>query len=568
MPELPTADAAALAALADEAWLTLLAADPIAATALGDRRFDDRLPPVREADIEATVQAERDLLSRARELAGADGWAPADRTTASALVETLELAIALLGSRVSTWSIDPLDGPQVAFLDVPSFQPVATVEQGRMLIARWQAMGPWIEAHAATVREGLADGHVSPISPIRRVVGQLDALLAQDDASWALLEPLADPHADWPDRERAAFDRDLRAAVRDVIRPAFAAYRELLTGAVLPRARADDRPGLEAVPGGRGAYAALVRGHTSLELSPEAIHELGLAEVARIDAELEELAAAVLGTRARSEATARLRSDPTLHFGAATEIVAVARDSLARAEAAVPGWFGIRPQAPCEVVEIPAHEAEHTTIAYYREPAMDGAFPGRYFVNTFAPESRPRYEAEALAFHESVPGHHLQIAIAQERTDLPAFRRFSGSTAYIEGWGLYSERLAEEMGLYSGDLDRLGVRSFDGWRACRLVVDTGMHALGWSRQRAIDFMVEHTALAPNNIANEVDRYISGPGQALAYKLGQLELLRLRTEAREALGPAFDVRGFHDVVLREGALGLGTLGSVVRAWIHG
>ena len=200
---------------------------------------------------------------------------------------------------------------------------------------------------------------------------------------------------------------------------------------------------------------------------------------------------------------------------------------------------------------MPAHEEKHSTIAYYREPSADGSRPGQYFINTYAPETRPRYEAETLAFHESVPGHHLQLAIMQELTGLPDFRRFNGSTAFVEGWGLYTERLSEEMGLLSGELDRFGVLSFDAWRASRLVVDTGIHAMGWTRAQAIAFMTEHTALGENNIANEVDRYITYAGQALAYKVGQLELLRLRAEARERQGDRFDIRRFHDVVLGGG-----------------
>ena len=212
---------------------------------------------------------------------------------------------------------------------------------------------------------------------------------------------------------------------------------------------------------------------------------------------------------------------------------------------------------------MPSHEEKHSTIAYYRDPAADGSRPGQYYVNTYAPETRPRYEAETLAFHESVPGHHLQIAIAQELDHLPAFRRFVGSTAYIEGWGLYTERLSAEMGLLSGEVDQFGVLSFDAWRASRLVVDTGIHALGWTRQQAIDFMAAHTALGLNNVTNEIDRYIAYPGQALAYKLGQLEILRLRAEAQERQGERFDIRRFHDVVLGEGALALPVLRQVVE-----
>jgi uncharacterized protein (DUF885 family) len=224
------------------------------------------------------------------------------------------------------------------------------------------------------------------------------------------------------------------------------------------------------------------------------------------------------------------------------------------------------PQAPCVIEQIPAHEEAHSPIAYYRGPAEDGSRPGQYYVNTSEPQTRPRYEAEALAYHESIPGHHLQIAIAQELEDVPAFRRHLGTTAYIEGWGLYSERLAGEMGLYTGDLDRIGVASYDAWRAARLVVDTGMHVMGWSRDQAIAFMTEHTALGANNIANEVDRYIAIPGQALAYKTGQMEILRLRASARVRLGDAFDIRGFHDAVLGSGAVPLPVLASIVDRWV--
>ena len=205
-----------------------------------------------------------------------------------------------------------------------------------------------------------------------------------------------------------------------------------------------------------------------------------------------------------------------------------------------------------------AHEEQHSTIAYYREPPEDGSRPGRYYINTYAPETRPRYEAEALAFHEAVPGHHLQVAIGQELEHLPTFRRHAETTAYVEGWGLYAERLSDEMSLYSGDLDRIGMLSYDAWRASRLVVDTGMHALAWSRSAAIDFMTAHTALGLNNIANEVDRYIGWPGQALAYKIGQLEIRRIRSYAESALGASFDIRRFHDAVLGHGALPLSVL----------
>ncbi|HEY0443505.1 MAG TPA: DUF885 domain-containing protein, partial [Candidatus Limnocylindrales bacterium] len=346
------------------------------------------------------------------------------------------------------------------------------------------------------------------------------------------------------------------------VRPALARYLAVLEDEILPSARGDDSPGILNVPAGGEAYRDLIRVHTSLDLDPEDVHRTGLEEVARIDAELLDLGGRVLGVRDLPTMFDRLRSDPALHFTTRDEVYDKAATALARARDAIPAWFGVLPRAACDVVRMPEHEEKHSTIAYYRQPAVDGTRPGQYYINTGEPTSRPRYEAEALAYHEAIPGHHLQIAIGQELTALPDFRRHLGPTAFFEGWGLYTERLADEMRLYSSDLDRIGVLSYDAWRACRLVVDTGMHARGWTRRAAIDFMLAHTALAENNITNEVDRYIVWPAQALAYKVGQLELLRLRAAARERLGSRFDIRTFHDAVLGQGAVGLETLRDIV------
>jgi uncharacterized protein (DUF885 family) len=262
----------------------------------------------------------------------------------------------------------------------------------------------------------------------------------------------------------------------------------------------------------------------------------------------------------------RLRSDPAFHFHDAGEVMKKAEASLAAARARIPQFFGVLPRTECVVKQIPAYEQAYSTIAYYHEPHPGDGKPGEFRVNISAPDTRPRHEAAVLAFHESIPGHHLQIARAQELPAMPAFRRYLGLTAFVEGWGLYSERLSDEMGLYADDADRMGMLDYDAWRAARLVVDTGLHAMGWSRQQAIDYMKQNTALAENNIINEVDRYISAPGQALAYKIGQLEILRLRREAQKALGERFDIKGFHDAVLGGGAVSLGVLADQVNAWV--
>jgi uncharacterized protein (DUF885 family) len=556
---------APLAALAAEAWDSQMAAHPVYATALGDRRFDDRLRTNGPGAIAADAARLGELATRARAIDPAT-LSAADRVTHSALADFLGYELDLVEAGVDAWMVDPLDGPQVAYLNVPSFQSVGSVADGDALVARWRAIGPWIDRLIETSRAALANGIAAPQALVRNVVAELDDLLARPVDDWPLVDPARDVHADWPAGRGPTFADAVRAAVADGIRPAFARYRAFLIDELAPVARGDDRPGLSHLPGGAEAYAHLVRSHTTLELVPEAIHRIGLEEIERIDAEFRELGGRLLGTSDHAAVLARLRSDPGLHFATPAEVFDVAEASLARANAAIPAWFGRLPKTPCIVVEMAAHEAKYSTIAYYRQPAADGSRPGSYYINTSAPETRPRYEAETLAFHEAVPGHHLQIAIAQELDGLPAFRRLGGPTAYIEGWGLYSERLSGEMGLLSGEMDRFGIASFDAWRACRLVVDTGMHALGWSRDRAIAFMLEHTALAENNVTNEIDRYLAMPGQALAYKLGQREILRLRDTARVALGPRFDIREFHDVVLGQGAVGLSTLGTVVDAWI--
>jgi uncharacterized protein (DUF885 family) len=551
-----------LARLADAYWAGSLAADPLMATTIGVREHDAELPLVSEAQVAARA----DELRRQRAAVAAIDpatLAADDAVTHDALIDAIDGELAFAVADTRSFTVDPMSGPQVAMLSIPDYHLVATVAQARDMGARWRAIGPWVdtlrERQAHSIREGRPPVRIL----VERAIDELDALLAQDEAEWPLLQPARTEHAGWSDADTRAFGHDLGSAVTDVVRPAFERYRAFLADEALPAGRGDAAVGLAALDGGAEMYRSLARAHTTTDLSPEELHAMGLAEIERLDEELRGLGGTLLGARDLPDTLRRLRSDPELHFTSGEEIVEVASSCLARANAATPDWFHLLPDAPCEVVPMAAHEEEHSTIAYYRDPATDGTRPGQYFVNRSHPETRPRYEAEALAFHEAVPGHHLQVALAQERTALPAFRRHSLSTAYVEGWGLYAERLADEMGLYSADIDRIGIASFDAWRASRLVVDTGMHAFGWPRSRAIAFMTEHTALGENNIANEVDRYISWPGQALAYKVGQLELLQLREAAQARQGARFDIRRFHDAVLGPAPLPLAVLRRVVE-----
>jgi len=614
---------AGLAQLAREVWEADLRQDPFLATYLGDPRWNGKVPDssqesrsswrMRQVAFRDRLAAlEDELLEREDEL------------TAELLRQKLEQEIARVDLDLEAWTVDPIEGPHLRILNVASVQPCASERQREQVVDRWNGFGAYLRQAARNLERGASGGRTASRTAVEKVVAQLDALLAQHPSQSALctlatgggrwvelapggnvaeiahrnlgdareqgvllevnrhvLEPtriargsfVLVPSAsdELPLGARGDFLYDVLLALEEEVWPALRQYRDVLQKKVLPRARTDEQPGLKYLPGGLAQYRTLIREYTSLPLAEcdaKAIHEYGLAEVERLRAELSALGAKALGSGDLATLQQRLRNDPAMHFTSRDEVEAKAREALARARGRLRGYFGILPEAACEVVPIPAYEEADSTVAYYREPAADGSRPGRYFVNTSAPETRTRYEAEALAFHEALPGHHLQTAIAQEREDLPRFRRHLNVGAYVEGWALYSELLADEMGLYSGDLDRLGMLSYDAWRAARLVVDTGLHFYGWSRDEAIRYLADNTLLAANNCANEVDRYIAWPGQALGYKLGQRELLSLRDEARAALGTRFRYPEFHDRVLENGAVTLPALRRLVQAWLSG
>jgi len=558
-------DSAALEALAAEYWETYLETHPMFATTIGDVRYDDRLAdPTPEGSAAMATRFEA-LLARADDI-NEIVCNPADRITLSALREGLIADVAELRTGLLAWNVDPLDGIPSDFLSLPAYQRLELPEDGGRMVGRWRAMAEYTDRHTTTLLRSLVDGRVACRTPTMRTVSILETILDRPSAEWPLLDPLrCDALGAWPTAERERFAADLTRAVDEDIRPAFARLHDALVTEILPAARGEESPGMCAVPGGPDGYRNLIRMHTSLDIEAAELHSIGLGEIARIDDEIAELAGRALGTGTLAEALQALRGDPALYFTTRDEVYAKAASSLARASEAAPAWFGRLPLAACEILPMAEHEEHHAGAALYRQPAIDHSRPGQFVLNTSSPETKPRYELEALTYHEAIPGHHLQIALSQEQHGLPLFRRHLGPTAYFEGWGLYAERLAGEMGLYTGDLDRIGQLSFDAWRAARLVVDTGLHALGWPRRHAIEFMLAHTALAPDNVVDEVDRYIVLPGQALAYKTGQLELLRLRDEARATMGDAFDIRAFHDTVLGGGALPLPTLGTVVADW---
>ena len=554
-------DDPALADVLADHWHLVMARNPEWASSLGDRRADGR---VSDPSAEASERFFHALAGLERRALAVDPSQLSARDAAwrSMFVEHLAATRATEVCYDALWVLSPRQNPMGELFSTLDLQPLETGRDRSRYLMRIRAAAAALDAHQQALALGRQTGRGASVTAVRRTLEMVEAQLAEPVAAWPIVARLPGEGLDANETQRM-IDRVVRTAYR----PALEAWARFVRETILPSARSDAAPGLASLPRGDACYAARIRQQTSLPLTAATVHLEGLRATTRVETEFRALGPSTLGTGDLGAMFGRLREDPALRFRDADAIVATAETALARAQAALPRAVGVLPEAACVVREIPKYEAPFTTIAYYRQPDPGGGKPGEYFVNTYAPETRPTFEAEALAFHESVPGHHVQIARAYEQPDVPAFVRFGGSTALVEGWALYAERLADELGLYTSDTARLGMLSFDAWRSSRLVVDTGLHALGWSRDQAIAWFEAHTPLARNNIENEVDRYISWPGQALAYKLGQLTLLRLRGEAEVALGASFDLRGFHDTVLGAGAVGLPQLESRVRAWVQ-
>jgi len=555
-----------LAALLDDHWEAALRDTPRFASDLGDRRYDALLANTFPDEHRRQAAQRVGFLARAKAIEPTT-LSASDRLTWQLFTGQLTAERDLEVCKLPSWALLPRDNPITTLGWLAELRPLASEADIEALEARYRAFQPYVTGQVVSLREGARAGRFANAESTQRVLQMVRDQLAQPAEAWSAVTAVSfAPGAVSAERElnaRASF----ALALDQRARPALMAYADFLEAEVLPHARGGAKEGLHALgPDGLACYDALIRYHTSLDVDAETLHQRGLDELERVHAELRVVGQRVYGTDDLPTIFERLRTDPALHFKDADAIEAKAQASLAKARAALPAWFGRLPKTECVVRRIPDHEAPYTTVAYYRPPAQDGSRPGEYRVNVYEPTTRPSHEAQVLAFHESIPGHHLQIAIGQELPAIPAFRRLADQTAFVEGWALYSERLADEMGLYDGDLDRLGMLAFDAWRAGRLVVDTGVHHDGWTRSQAVRFLHENTPLADNNIGNEVDRYISWPGQALAYKTGQLELLKLRAEAETALGDDFDVRAFHDVVLGSGAVTLPILDEQVRAWV--
>ncbi len=473
------------------------------------------------------------------------------------LREQLAASIQARVCRPELWSVSQLFGWQVTYPFLATLQPVGSEELRQEALDRFGKLPEFIDIEIEQLREGIRLGYSSPRGNVERVIEQVDGLLSPP--------PAQSPFMSMAERDSApAFRQHLEVVVAEGINPALRRYRDYLAEEYLPKAR--EQVAVAALPDGEQCYRATVRSFTTLDVPPREIHETGLEQMAKIQAQMREIAERSFGTSEVRTLLERFKTDRQYTFGSREEIVAYAQQAVDRSRTAMGEWFGVLPKADVMIKPYPEFEEKSAPPASYVRPADDGRRPGIYRINTYEPEKQSKVGMESTAFHEAIPGHHLQLAIAQERPDAHPITRYLGNSGFSEGWGLYAERLADEMGLFSSDLDRFGLLSNEAFRAARMVVDPGIHVLGWTRQRAIDYMLEHTAESDIEVATEVDRYIIMPGQATAYMIGNLEIRRLRAMAEQAFGDDFDIKAFHDRVLEDGGVTLPMLREKIERWI--
>jgi len=471
-----------------------------------------------------------------------------------------------LGFPHNLWMpVNQMDGIHLTAGELAELQPRSTGQDFADRLARLERLPAALEQNLALMKAGLDAGYSPNRVAIRGVPAQVRGLVPEDPKESPLVRPILGAPETVPAVERARLAEEALGRMTEKVAPALRRFADYLESEYLPACR--ESFGASALPSGRAAYSYLVRWETTTDLTPEQVHEIGLTEVRRIRGEIAGVIARTGFVGGYAEFNEFLRTDPRFRWPSAEAIVDGYRVLAKRIDPELGRLFGRLPRLPYGVLPVPRFREVSSPTAYYQPGAPATGRAGYFFTNTYRPEVRPKWEMEALTLHESVPGHHLQLALAQELDSVADFRRYTGPTAFVEGWGLYAESLGEELGLYQDPYSKAGQLNFDLWRSIRLVVDTGMHALGWSRDRAIEFFREHTGKSDVDIAVEVDRYLVWPGQALAYKMGQLKIREMRTVAEKELGDRFDLRAYHDLVLSEGALPLGELERRVRAWIE-
>jgi uncharacterized protein (DUF885 family) len=535
---------------------------PTWASTLGDRRWNDRWEDRSLDAIEKRNRHNLELLAKLKAI-DPESLSVSDRLNFKLFFNDYENAVEEYRYRLHLLPLNQLHGVQTAneLADALRFAALKDYEDW---LARLRGLPTYVEQTIALMREGMRTGMMFPKIVLDRIPAQIEHQIVSDPKTSPFYKPFTHFPAAVSERERSRLATAAEKEIENSVVPAFRRLQEFFVRDYL--LAAPEQVGIWQWPEGEAIYRFLARLHTTTDMTPKQIHEIGLSEVTRIKAEMQKIIDKLAFKGSFGEFAAFLRNDPQFYYKTPEELLAAYRALTRRIDPLLVRLFKTLPRQPYGVEPIPQNFAPDSTTAYYRGPAADGSRAGTYFVNLYKPETRPKHEMMALSLHEAVPGHHLQIALAMEQEELPNFRRHGGYTAFVEGWGLYAESLGAEMGLYDDLYSKFGQLTYEMWRAARLVVDTGIHSMRWNRQRAIAFFQENTARPELDIVNEVDRYIAMPGQALAYKIGQLKISAIRSTAERALGEKFDIRAFHDELLRNGALPLDVLEAKMDDWV--
>ena len=551
-----------LYALFDAEWERGLENSPISASYQRDNRANDKWDDISLTAIEKRFQETKVAYEKIKKI-DRSKLSKQDKLNYDLFKKNYEQSIEGYKFRRFLFPMNQRGGIQTGH-QITRALSFATVKDYEDWIARLNAFPVYMDQTIALMKEGIRVKHLGTREVLSRIPSQIDFQIVTDYRTSPWYAPFKKFPASFSEADKKRLSSAGVKAVGDKIVPAYKKLKKFFVDEYLPASF--EKAGIWQIPNGREYYAFSARSFTTTDMTPDEIHEKGLSEVARIRSEMEAIRMKVGFKGNLKEFFDHLRTDPKYFYKTPQELLDAYRAISKKIDPEVPKVIKTMPRMPYGVIPIPDEIAPDTTTAYYNRPAPDGTRAGYYYVNLYKPETRPKWEMMALSIHEAVPGHHLQIALQQELGEVPNFRKFGGFTAFVEGWALYSESLGEEMGLYEDPLDKFGQLTYEMWRAVRLVVDTGMHHKEWSRQRAIDYFAENAPKTMNDIENEIDRYISWPGQALAYKIGELKIKELRAKATRELGDKFDLREFHDVVLLSGAIPLDLLENNVDQWI--
>lgn len=553
-----------LYALFDEDWAARLVESPQFATSVGDHSRNDQLADVSLEAIERRVERRRDVLRRLEEI-DVSGLSAADRINARMFERQLRSSVQGFEFGGYEMPLNADSGFHMGFARMHRPMPFRTPDHYDDYIARMRAIPAYFEQQQGHMRAGIERGFTLPRVTLEGYEDTISAHIVDDPQDSAFWAPFEEVPASVGEMDRERILTDAEAAITDAVVPAYQGFYDFFVGEYLPGAR--ETIGASDLPDGQAYYADQVRWFTTLDVTPQEVHEIGLSEVARIRAEMAEVIRETGFEGSYAEFLDFLRSDPRFYPKTAQELLERAAWIAKTMDGKLPSLFATLPRVPYTVEPVPDHMAPKYTAGRYVSAPYNSTQPGIYWVNTYNLPSRPLYPLAALTLHEAVPGHHLQTALAAEMDAVPEFRRHDYLSAFGEGWALYAEYLGLEAGIYEDPYSNFGRLTYEIWRACRLVVDTGVHALGWTRQQMLDYLAENTALSLHEVTTETDRYISWPGQALAYKIGELKIRELRARAEEALGADFDVRHFHDAVLANGSVPLDILEELIDAWIE-